>query len=98
PGISTPGEAVSMIERGFDLVKFFPAEAAGGVSMLKAIGGPLPQLSFMPTGGIGRDDVRRYLDIPSVVCVGGSWVSDKKSLAEQDWTTITDNARLATSL
>lgn len=98
PGISTPGEAVSMIERGFDLVKFFPAEAAGGVSMLKAIGGPLPQLSFMPTGGIGRDDVRRYLDIPSVVCVGGSWVSDKQSLAEQDWTNITNNARLATSL
>lgn len=98
PGISTVGEAVAMIERGYETVKFFPAEAAGGVSTLKAIGGPLPQLSFMPTGGIGRDDVRRYLDLPSVVCVGGSWVADKDSLAKRDWAAITRNAKLATAL
>jgi len=98
PGISTVGEAVAMIERGYETVKFFPAEAAGGVSTLKAIGGPLPQLSFMPTGGIGRDDVRRYLDLPSVVCVGGSWVADKASLANHDWAAITRNAKLATAL
>lgn len=98
PGISTVGEAVAMIERGFDLVKFFPAEAAGGVGALKAIGGPLPDLSFMPTGGIGRDDVRRYLDLSSVVCVGGSWVADKTALANHDWSTITQNARSATAL
>jgi 2-dehydro-3-deoxyphosphogluconate aldolase/(4S)-4-hydroxy-2-oxoglutarate aldolase len=98
PGISTVGEAVAMIERGYETVKFFPAEAAGGVSTLKAIGGPLPQLSFMPTGGIGRDDVRRYLDLPSVVCVGGSWVADKDSLANRDWAAITRNAKLATAL
>ncbi len=98
PGISTVGEAVAMIERGYETVKFFPAEAAGGVSTLKAIGGPLPQLSFMPTGGIGRDDVRRYLDLPSVVCVGGSWVADKASLAKRDWAAITCNAKLATAL
>lgn len=98
PGISTVGEAVAMIERGYKTVKFFPAEAAGGVSTLKAIGGPLPQLSFMPTGGIGRDDVRRYLDLPSVVCVGGSWVTDKASLANRDWAAITRNAKLATAL
>lgn len=98
PGISTVGEAVAMIERGYETVKFFPAEAAGGVSTLKAIGGPLPQLSFMPTGGIGRDDVRRYLDLSSVVCVGGSWVADKASLANRDWAAITRNAKLATAL
>ncbi|MEL6687527.1 MAG: bifunctional 4-hydroxy-2-oxoglutarate aldolase/2-dehydro-3-deoxy-phosphogluconate aldolase [Pseudomonadota bacterium] len=98
PGISTVGEAVAMIERGYETVKFFPAEAAGGVTTLKAIGGPLPQLSFMPTGGIGKDDVRRYLDLSSVVCVGGSWVADKASLASRDWAAITANARLATSL
>ncbi|GHA91268.1 ketohydroxyglutarate aldolase [Algimonas arctica] len=98
PGISTVGEAVAMLERGYDTVKFFPAEAAGGVSTLKAIGGPLPQLSFMPTGGIGRDDVRRYLDLSSVICVGGSWVADKASLAARDWETITRNAKIATQL
>lgn len=98
PGISTVGEAVAMLERGYETVKFFPAEAAGGVSTLKAIGGPLPQLSFMPTGGIGRDDVRRYLDLSSVICVGGSWVADKASLAARDWATVTKNARIATQL
>lgn len=98
PGISTVGEAVAMLERGYETVKFFPAEAAGGVSTLKAIGGPLPQLTFMPTGGIGRDDVRRYLDLSSVVCVGGSWVADKASLAARDWATITKNAQIATQL
>ncbi|MGJ8559428.1 MAG: bifunctional 4-hydroxy-2-oxoglutarate aldolase/2-dehydro-3-deoxy-phosphogluconate aldolase [Litorimonas sp.] len=98
PGISTVGEAVAMLERGYDTVKFFPAEAAGGVSTLKAIGGPLPQLSFMPTGGIGRDDVRRYLDLSSVICVGGSWVADKASLASRDWDAITRNAKIATQL
>lgn len=98
PGISTVGEAVAMIERGHDKVKFFPAEAAGGVSTLKAIGGPLPQLCFMPTGGIGRGDVRRYLDLDSVICVGGSWVADKTALAQADWATITENAKAATGL
>lgn len=98
PGISTVGEAVAMLERGYDTVKFFPAEAAGGISTLKAIGGPLPQLRFMPTGGIGRADVRRYLDLNSVVCVGGSWVADKASLAAKNWDVITQNAKVATSL
>lgn len=98
PGISTVGEAVAMLERGYDTVKFFPAEAAGGVKTLKAIGGPLPQLSFMPTGGIGRDDVRRYLDLDSVICVGGSWVADKTSMAARDWAKITQNAKIATTL
>lgn len=98
PGISTVGEAVAMLERGYDTVKFFPAEAAGGVTTLKAIGGPLPQLSFMPTGGIGRDDVRRYLNLSSVICVGGSWVADKASLAARDWASITRNAKIATQL
>lgn len=98
PGISTVGEAVAMLERGYDTVKFFPAEAAGGVSTLKAIGGPLPQLSFMPTGGIGQTDVRRYLDLNSVICVGGSWVADKASLAARDWATITHHAKIATQL
>ncbi|MEM7728426.1 MAG: bifunctional 4-hydroxy-2-oxoglutarate aldolase/2-dehydro-3-deoxy-phosphogluconate aldolase [Pseudomonadota bacterium] len=98
PGISTPGEAIAMIEHGFHTVKFFPAEASGGVPALKAIGGPLPQLSFMPSGGIGREDTRRYLDLSNVVCVGGSWVADADSLARRDWNRITSNAEAAVAL
>ena len=98
PGISTTGEAVAMIEAGYDFVKFFPAEASGGISALKAIGGPLTQLNFMPTGGIGQSLVRSYLDVPSVVTVGGSWVADKANLADKNWDAITENAKIAQSL
>ena len=98
PGISTTGEAVAMIEAGYDFVKFFPAEANGGISTLKAIGGPLAQLRFMPTGGIGKDLVRPYLDVKSVVSVGGSWVADKDNLAAKNWDAITENAKIAQSL
>ena len=75
PGVSTPSEAIAAMERGYDLVKFFPAEAAGGVPMLKGIGGPIPQLRFMPTGGISTKNAPDYLSLPNVVCVGGSWVT-----------------------
>lgn len=97
-GISTVGEAVAMLERGYELVKFFPAEACGGITTLKAIGGPLPQLKFMPTGGIGQDKVANYLALNSVVCVGGSWVCDKVSVANKDWAQITAHAKIAQSL
>jgi len=98
PGISTTGEAVAMIEAGYDFVKFFPAEASGGINALKAIGGPLTQLKFMPTGGIGQSLVRSYLDVPSVVTVGGSWVADSANLADKNWDAITENAKIAQSL
>ncbi len=98
PGISTTGEAVAMIEAGYDFVKFFPAEASGGINALKAIGGPLTQLKFMPTGGISQNLVRSYLDVPSVVTVGGSWVANKSNLADKNWGAITENAEIAQSL
>lgn len=98
PGISTTGEAVAMIEAGYDFVKFFPAEASGGIATLKAIGGPLTQLRFMPTGGIGKDLVRPYLDVKTVVSVGGSWIADKDNLSAKNWDAITENAKLAQSL
>ncbi len=98
PGISTAGEAVSLLEYGFDFQKFFPAEANGGVPSLKALAGPLPQIRFMPTGGISKDMARTYLDLPNVVAVGGSWVADKTSIATRDWAQITRNAKIATSL
>ena len=75
PGVATPTEAIEAMRRGFDLVKFFPAEAAGGVPMLKGIGGPIPNLRFMPTGGISTKNAPDYLALPNVVCVGGSWVT-----------------------
>ncbi|CAM3645451.1 bifunctional 4-hydroxy-2-oxoglutarate aldolase/2-dehydro-3-deoxy-phosphogluconate aldolase [Litorimonas haliclonae] len=98
PGISTTGEAVAMIEAGYDFVKFFPAEANGGIKALRAIGGPLTQLKFMPTGGINQGLVRSYLDVSSVVTVGGSWVADKGNLADKNWDAITENAKIAQSL
>ena len=75
PGVATPTDAIEAMRRGFDLVKFFPAEAAGGVPMLKGIGGPIPNLRFMPTGGISTKNAPDYLALPNVVCVGGSWVT-----------------------
>ncbi len=98
PGISTAGEAVTLLEYGFDFQKFFPAQANGGIPALKAIGGPLPQIRFMPTGGVSKDLVRPYLDVPSVVAVGGSWVVDTKSLADKNWAQITRHAEIAVSL
>ena len=79
PGIATPTEAIEAMRRGYDVVKFFPAEAAGGVPMLKGIGGPIPNLRFMPTGGINTGNAKSYLDLPNVVCVGGSWVTKDPS-------------------
>lgn len=93
PGVSTTSEVVAMLEYGFDFLKFFPAEANGGVKTLKSFAGPLAQVSFMPTGGIKESAVRSYLDLPNVVAVGGSWITDKASLAAKDWTAITANAK-----
>ena len=75
PGTATLSEALRALERGWDLVKFFPAEASGGASALKAIGGPLPDVTFMPTGGITPATAPDYLALPNVLCVGGSWIT-----------------------
>ena len=75
PGVATPSEALAALERGYDLVKFFPAEAAGGTAMLRGMGGPLSQLRFMPTGGITPGNAGDYLALPNVVAVGGSWLT-----------------------
>lgn len=92
PGVSTTSEVVAMLEYGFDFLKFFPAESNGGVKALKDFSGPLPQVSFMPTGGIKENMVQSYLGLPNVVAVGGSWITDKTSLAKKDWKAITANA------
>ena len=75
PGVATAGEAMELAEQGYSYLKFFPAEPAGGLAYLKALGAPLPMLAFCPTGGIGAKNAAAYLALPNVVCVGGSWVA-----------------------
>lgn len=89
PGVMTPSEALAARESGFDTLKLFPARQAGGVAMLKAMAGPLPDLLFCPTGGIGADEVQDYRALPNVLCVGGSWVAPPAALRTGDWDTIT---------
>jgi 2-dehydro-3-deoxyphosphogluconate aldolase/(4S)-4-hydroxy-2-oxoglutarate aldolase len=80
-GVATVSEAMAILARGYDVCKFFPAEANGGVPALKAFAGPLPQVSFCPTGGVTPQNVPDYLALPNVLCVGGSWVCDPKLVA-----------------
>lgn len=98
PGAATPSEAMSLLEEGFTCQKFFPAEAAGGVKMLKSIGGPLPQITFCPTGGISINNAANYLALPNVACVGGTWMLDKQLIKDKDWAAITQLARHASQL
>ena len=98
PGVSTPSEAMKLYAEGFTHLKFFPAEAAGGVSMLKSIGGPLPQITFCPTGGINLAKAPDYLKLNSVHCVGGSWMCPADLVKAKDWVEIEKRAREAASL
>jgi 2-dehydro-3-deoxyphosphogluconate aldolase/(4S)-4-hydroxy-2-oxoglutarate aldolase len=98
PGISTASELMAGLERGYEYFKFFPAEAAGGIKMLKSIAGPFPQASFCPTGGITPDNCRDYLALETVVCVGGSWLAPSSAVSAGDWDAITELARNAASL
>ena len=98
PGIATPSEAMNLLAHGFTHMKFFPAEAAGGVPMLKSIGGPLPQITFCPTGGINLAKAPEYLKLPNVACVGGTWMAPKELIAEKRWDEIETLAREAAQL
>lgn len=98
PGVATASEAMAALESGFTFLKFFPAEAAGGVPMLKSLYGPLSQLRFCPTGGIDAARAKTYLALPNVVCVGGSWVVPKDAVANRDWATIRRLAQEAAAL
>ncbi len=97
-GVATVGEAMRMLERGYDVLKFFPAEANGGASALRAFAGPLPQVSFCPTGGVTPANAPDYLALPNVLCVGGSWVADKAMMREGRWDEIEALARAAREL
>lgn len=93
PGVATASEAMAMAEMGHHLLKFFPAEPAGGVAYLKSLSAPLPHLMFCPTGGIDAAKAKSYLALPNVVCVGGSWVTPVEALKVGDWGRITQLAK-----
>lgn len=98
PGCATPTEAMALAARGFSVLKFFPAAAAGGVSFLAAMAAPLPHIKFCPTGGIDMANAAAYLALPNVVCVGGSWVAPKEAVRAGDFARITALAREAARL
>lgn len=97
PGCASPTEAMELANRGFTYLKFFPAEAAGGVAMLKSMASPLPDIKFCPTGGIGLDNARDYLALPNVVTIGGSWVASDLLIKQKRWDEIEALARSAVS-
>ncbi len=98
PGVSTASEAMRAAELGFLVQKLFPAEAVGGAALLKAWHGPLPDLIFCPTGGIHAGNAARYLALPNVGCVGGSWLTPAAAVDARQWDAITALAREACAL
>ena len=89
PGASTVSEVLRLLELGYSEMKLFPAEVSGGIGFLKAIGGPVPQARFCPTGGITESSAPSYLSLPNVGCVGGTWLTPADALADKDWARIT---------
>ena len=98
PGVSTATEAMMALDAGHVFDKLFPAEQVGGVPLLKALGAPLPQLKFCPTGGVSLANAPSYLALPNVVCVGGSWVAPAEAVQAGDFARITELARAAAQL
>lgn len=98
PGAATASEVMTLLEKGYSVQKFFPAEAAGGAAALKSIGAPLPQVRFCPTGGVSPANAAQYLTLSNTLCVGGSWVAPPDAVAAGDWSRIEALARTAGAL
>lgn len=98
PGAATASEVMKLYEMGYDVLKFFPAEASGGAPAIKAIGAPIPQVSFCPTGGVSMRNANDYLSSPNVLCAGGSWVAPDTMVHSGDWAGIEALAREAAAL
>jgi 2-dehydro-3-deoxyphosphogluconate aldolase/(4S)-4-hydroxy-2-oxoglutarate aldolase len=98
PGVMTPSELIAARAAGFSELKLFPAQQAGGIGMLKAMGGPFPDVTFCPTGGITVASAPDFLALRNVACVGGSWLTPKEAVAARDWKKITRLAREASEL
>jgi 2-dehydro-3-deoxyphosphogluconate aldolase / (4S)-4-hydroxy-2-oxoglutarate aldolase len=98
PGVMSPSEVMAAREAGFRHLKLFPAVPAGGVGMLNAIAGPLPDVTFCPTGGISQETAAQFLACKNVACVGGSWLTPKDAVQAGDWERITALAKAASGL
>ena len=98
PGVATGSEVMMAQEDGHQALKFFPAMQAGGIAMLKALGGPFGDVRFCPTGGVTPQNAREFLALPNVACVGGSWLVPAESMAAGDWSRIETLAREAAAL
>jgi 2-dehydro-3-deoxyphosphogluconate aldolase/(4S)-4-hydroxy-2-oxoglutarate aldolase len=95
PGVMTPTEIQMALDEGLGTLKFFPAEQAGGVGMIKALTAPFRSVRFIPTGGVSAANVSEYLSIPAVVAVGGTWMAPADALSNRDWTRVTELVRAA---
>ena len=95
PGVMTPAEVIAAQEAGFNHLKFFPAQQAGGIAMLKALAGPFPAVRFCPTGGVSAANMNDFLSLPNVLCVGGSWVAPAALVKSGAWDDITALAKQA---
>ena len=98
PGVVTPSEIMAGLKLGVKVFKFFPAESYGGLKTIKALCGPFPQITFIPTGGISQANVADYFANPKITAVGGSWMVPKDAIAAGDWDTITEKSAAATAL
>ena len=98
PGVMTPSDAIAARAAGFTELKLFPAQQAGGIDMLKAMGGPFPDVTFCPTGGVTAATAPQFLALPNVGCVGGSWLTLKDAVADGNWERVTALAREAAGL
>ncbi|MFV0294171.1 MAG: bifunctional 4-hydroxy-2-oxoglutarate aldolase/2-dehydro-3-deoxy-phosphogluconate aldolase [Paracoccus sp. (in: a-proteobacteria)] len=98
PGAVTASEVMQTNEYGYDMLKFFPAETSGGAPALKALAGPLPHITFCPTGGVTPENAGSYLSLPNVICAGSSWIAPAKAVAEEDWAGIQARAHSAAAL
>ncbi|HAS6309162.1 TPA: bifunctional 4-hydroxy-2-oxoglutarate aldolase/2-dehydro-3-deoxy-phosphogluconate aldolase [Vibrio vulnificus] len=93
PGVNNPSQVEQALEMGLNMLKFFPAEASGGINMLKSLTGPYGDIQLMPTGGVKPNNLLDYLAIPQVVACGGTWIAPTEAIRNQDWQTIANNVR-----
>lgn len=98
PGAATSSEVMRLLERGYERLKFFPAEQAGGAGYLKSLSSPLAAAKFCPTGGVTIENALTYLKLPNVLCVGGSWIASASAIASEDWDGIELRAKQAATL
>ena len=98
PGAVTASEMLNLLDLGYTLQKFFPAELSGGAAFLKAVAAPIPEVSFMPTGGIGPDNAKDYLSLSNVACIGGSWIAPPALLRAKNFDAIAELAAAAAEL